>query len=218
MMLVRDLGRILIPAGCGAGLVALTLAIGCQAPGPAIPTGRELRDDIVAIQQFPPTNPWVRDEAGRVVGLLTRVYFLPSAGQKETPKGVFVPGVIKAALYAMVPREHGGLARVPVTEWSFDRREAEGLRINHPSVMGESYGLVLRWPASADVAGREIQLVLSYERMDGERVVRRGTRFRVPLPLGVSSSHPEARAPARDPAQPQVEPRRTPPPRRPGLS
>jgi hypothetical protein len=207
-----------ITVGCGAALVALTLAAGCQAPGPAIPTGHELRDDIVAIQQYPPTDPWLRDEEGRIVGIRTRVYFLPSAGQKETPKGVFVPGLIKAALYSMAPRSDGSYERTLVKEWSFDQREAEGLRINHRSVMGESYGLILRWPSAAVVAGREIQVVLSYQRMDGESVVRRGTRFRVPLPLGVSGSHQEATGPAREQAQPEPKPSVAPPPRRPGLS
>ncbi len=217
MMLSAGLRRIQVAAGCATGFVALSLAGGCQAPGPAA-TGHELRDDIVAIQQYPPTNPWLRDEEGRVVGLLTRVYFLPSAGQQETPKGVFVPGVIKAALYAMLPRDDGSFERVLVTEWSFDQNEAQGLRINRPSVMGESYGLVLRWPNSAGIAGREIQVVLSYQRLDGESIARRGTRFRVPLPLGVSDSHSDATGPARDQPQPKPEPRDAAPTRRPGFS
>ncbi len=172
------------------------LVAGCQ--GSAGPNaGPVLRDDIVAIQQYPPTDPWLRDEEGRVVGLRTRVYFLPGAQEQEVPKGVFVAGTIRATLHAVVPLSDGGYSRQLVHEWSFDTREAEGFRIRRPSVMGESYGLILRWPTELDLAGREIQVMLSYQRKDGEIIARRGTRFRVPALLGAQYPAHLATAPAR---------------------
>jgi hypothetical protein len=168
------------------GLVGLSLlTAGCEALGPAA-ARPELRDDIVAIQQYPPTDPWLRDENGRAAGLQSRVYFLPVASGEQMAKGVFVSGTIKASLYAMLPRADGTYTRELAYEWSFDSRAAEGFRIRRPSVMGESYGLILRWPATLDLSGREVQLVYTYERKDGEVITRRGSRFRVPLPLRMS--------------------------------
>jgi hypothetical protein len=180
--------------GCGLALLALAFAAGCEVPGPDV--GPQLRDDIVAIQQYPPTDPWLRDDEGRITGLRTRIYLLPAAREEEVPKGVFVPGLIQASLYALTPRADGSYERQLVHEWSFDEREAAGYRISHPSVMGQSYGLLLRWPSNLDLAGREIQIMLSYQRKDGETIARRGTRFRVPLPLGVRSPHPTTTTPA----------------------
>jgi hypothetical protein len=187
-----------LQAGTGWGLVlgALLLCAGCETPGgPQV--GPQARDDIVAIQQYPPTDPWLRDEEGRVNGMRTRVYFLPAAGEQQVPKGIFVPGTIHAALYVLFPRPDGSYERQLAHEWDFNERGAEGFRIRRPSVMGQSYGLILRWPMELDLAGREIQITLSYQRSDGEAIARRGTRFRVPLPVGASVPRSAASTPAR---------------------
>jgi hypothetical protein len=207
-----------LAAGWGLLLGALALVGGCELPGGARPAAA-LRDDIVAIQQYPPTDPWLRNDEGRITGIRTRVYFLPAAPQGKMPKGVFVSGTIKAALYALTLRPDGSHERQLAYEWSFDERGAAGYRIRsirNPSVMGESYGLLLRWPSDLGLAGREIQIMLSYQRNDGETIARRGTRFQVPLPPGAQMPHAVTSMPARglpDPARPKPDSR---PPPKPG--
>jgi len=164
----------------------------------------EVRSDIVAIRQFYPTEPWLPDENGRANGVFVRVYFVAPRSQHGEFKGVFVRGSIKAAIDALNPRSGGGYERERLHEWTFTPRQAAGLRLSRPSIMGDSYGLVLRWPAELDVQGREIQFVISYQRGDGEVVARRGSRFRVPLPDGQSYREPiqGERRPRRAESQP----------------
>ncbi len=172
------------------GLGLAMLAAGCQTGGWSGSGTPPVRDDIVAIRQFYATEPWIRDEEGRVSGLFVRVYFVAAVGNEAVGKGVFVPGTIKAALYTLTVRPDGSYDRQPVYEWSFDEQQAAGFRLRTPSVMGYSYGLILRWPPEVNVMGREIQVVLSYEKQDGKVVTARGTRFRVPLPAGTRPAPP----------------------------
>jgi hypothetical protein len=151
-----------------------------------------LRDDIVAIRQFYSTEPWMRDAEGRYTGVFVRVYLLSA----QTEKGAFVPGTVKAAMYALTPRSDGTYGRELVHEWSFNQQQAAGYRLRKPSVMGDSYGFWLRWPAELELMGREVQVMLSYQKKDGEVIARRGSRFRVPVPTGQAYPQTSFRAPA----------------------
>jgi len=131
----------------------------------------------VAIRQYY-SQPWLRDDDGRVNGMRMRVYFISA----ETEKGVFVTGEIRTSLEVLEPLSDGTYAREVVHEWSFDQREAGGYRILKRSIIGDSYGFVLPWPAHADLAGREVQVRFAYTRHDGRVIARRGSRFCVPEP------------------------------------
>jgi hypothetical protein len=170
----------------GVGL--LLLLTGCVAPGGS-------GDDIVTVYHFYPVEPWLRDEVGRVNGLSARVYFVPAGGKG----GCFVPGLIKAQVFSRDRRPDGTYARTPAYEWSFDQRQAEGLRIVKRSVLGDSYVLVLRWPQELDLSGREIEVRFSYVRQDGRTIVGRGTPLAVPRATGQIPSG-SATAPAGQPA------------------
>lgn len=175
------------------------LSAGCQSLGGASGPAAS-RDDIVAIRQFYVTEPWVRDEEGRVVGIMARVYFVPATkSDNEVPKGVFVRGTIKAALFTLNVRADGTYERQLAHEWSFTPQQAEVFRVLKPSLMGYSYALVLRWPQELDVMGREVQVMISYEREDGKTIAARGTRFRIPLPLGRPGGPVTPSAPASAP-------------------
>lgn len=167
--------RPVVPARLLASLMLVILAglsTGCQGF-----TGGTVRDDIVAIHQFLPNPPWVRDDDGRASGLRPRVYFISA----ETGRGVFVPGPFAVDLVERVPTSDG-YERILRHTWSFSHREALGFRITKSSAMGESYGLVLRWPDELELGGTEIQLLYRYQRGDGRVIERGGSRVRVPLP------------------------------------
>ncbi len=77
-------------------------------------------------------------------------------------------------------------------EWQLDQRQAEGFRIVKRSTLGDSYGLVLRWPRELDLSGREVEIRFSYIRTDGRVIQGRPT----PLPEPVPAGAPTPTAPA----------------------
>lgn len=175
-------------------LPGLVLGAGCAAPEPG------LRDDIVTVYQFFRPDPWLKDEEGRVAGLKGMAYFVPAG----LDKGVFVAGTIKASLYVRNPRPDGTYERVPVYEWSFDRKQAEGFRIAKPMVMGRAYGFVMRWERDLKLAGREVEIRFSYVRNDGRVITGRGTGLRVDLPY--TATQRARAAPTSAPAPRRPEP------------
>ncbi len=185
-----------------AGPLAL-LSAGCELFGRREPEPPAERDDIVAIRQYYSTQPWTWDPEGRVSGILARVYFLPTGDAKGNLKGTFVPGTIRAQLHALSLRPDGTYARELLHEWVLPPDEARPFRTVKPSILGESYAFVLRWPSELKVAGREIQVTFSYQRQDGRVVSQPSTRFRVPLP-GATQPPPATR--------PVAKPGRSPPP------
>lgn len=195
--------------GCrslGASMIVLALALGgCVTPDATRPPGG-LRDDIVAIRQFYAAEPWIRDEDGRITGLAARVYFVAPKTELGDFKGVFVRGPIRAEMYVLRLQADGTYERERVCEWTFDTYQAASFRVTQASIMGYSYGFYLRWPPDVDVMGREIQVLFSFTRPDGQVVARRGSRFRVPLPAGVTTPRPAlpSTAPSPPPASPAV--------------
>jgi hypothetical protein len=177
-----------LPSTAGlAGLLllsALPLLTGCESLGSVGAPAGTVRDNVVMIRQFYAADPWIRDEEGRVTGVLARVYFAAAARDDEVPKGIFVPGTIKAELYILTLRPDGSNERVLIHEWKFDEQQAQGYRVRRVSRMGCSYGLILRWPPEVNVMGREIQMQFSYQTQAAKVVTQRGSRFRVPLPAG----------------------------------
>jgi len=198
-VLVRRTGRQRL-SGLALGLVALVgLLAGCQGPGGEDWFGNPgLRDDIVAIRQFPPPIPWLRDADNRITGLCLRTYFV-SAG---TDKGAFVPGTISARMCTLRGRPTGGYERTPVHEWAFDVQKAEAFRIRHQSAMGSSYGFVLRWPRELNLMGQRIEVVLCYHRMDGRVVEGPACHLLVDVPPGFVVTESTTTQPASVPVSP----------------
>lgn len=170
--------------GWAGWLVAAGLCVGCDTTGWHSDDSSP-RDDIVAIHQLYMRPPWLRDEEGRINGVRVRVYFVPAASRaNEAAKGVFVPGIIKAALFALTPRPDGTYERELVHEWDFTARQAAGFRLSKRSMLGDSYGFYLRWPDDIGVSGRAVVFEFKYERRDGKVVTQRGSRLPVPAPAG----------------------------------
>ncbi len=191
------------PAGWLALGLPLLLAGGCAS------LDARVRDDIVEIHQFPPPPlPWLCDVEGRVAGIRIRLYLVSG----QTGKGVFVPGTIDATLYLLALRPDGSYERSVAHKWALDAGLATDFRYTKTSPMGDSYGLILRWPPEEVPAGREVQLEISYRRRDGHVVRAQGGRFTVPPPQGARGrSASEPWLPASRPAR-GIEPPEGPPP------
>jgi hypothetical protein len=193
------------------GLPAM-LAAGCELFGRRDSAGQSgLRDDIVAIRQYYSTQPWTWDPEGRANGILARVYFLPTADPQGNLKGVFVSGPIRAELHTLNQRPDGSYARDLLHEWVMPPDEASVFRTVKPSILGDSYAFVLRWPTELKVAGREIQITFCYQRQDGRVVSQPSARFRVPMP-GAVQPPPATRPVARPGRVPGTAPAAPPPP------
>lgn len=206
------MNRLIRSSSFAACLVAMATCAGCNTADWSA-SGRDvrLRDDIVAIRQFPATDPWLRDEFGRICGLNARVYFVSA----ETGKGAFVPRTIHVDLHSLGILPDGTYDRELIYQWEFSEPLIRDLRMWRESVMGQSYGLVMRWPAELDLANREIQLTYRYTRRDGREVIKRSSRFRVPMsvaphiihdgePSSTQSSSSDTKSPA---DQSSAEPR-----------
>ncbi|MBN2446280.1 MAG: hypothetical protein JXO22_06125 [Phycisphaerae bacterium] len=163
-----------------AGAV-LTL-VGCQAGEQRQPAVGEpfdastinTRDDITQVNSFCVTPPWLRDE-GRVVGFRARAYLVSAA----TGRGVFVPGDILVTVHKCVADRSGVVTRVPVHEWTLDEKAAMGFRVTKRTLMGYSYGLILRWPDELNLMGEVIEITIKYRRTDGVIIPSPPKQFRV---------------------------------------
>lgn len=124
-----------------------------------------------------PYSSWIwTDDRSRIQGLFVNsLYLLGHDG-----KGVFGDGVIRTKLYVYETTPEGQKKQTLFKEWSFDVEEALPFRAKKPTALGWGYGLLpLGWE-EADLSGRDIRLVVSFERRDGRTVNHRGIDFRVP--------------------------------------
>jgi hypothetical protein len=170
-------------------LACLAASAGCGLEaGPTYNRPAPTDDPIVAIRQFYPTRPWLRDTDDRVIGFTARAYFVSG----ETDRGQFVPGTISVVMNLLRPRAGGGYVRERLHEWTFDEQQARGFRITRPSILGESYGFVLRWPETLNVMGCPIEVVFYYGRTDDRIIAGPPRQLRVELPPGYTAP-PECR-------------------------
>ncbi len=126
---------------------------------------------------FNPNSSWIwTDDRSRVIGLFVNsLYLLGHDG-----KGVFGDGVIRPKLYVIEVTPEGQKKQTLFKEWSFDVEEALPFRVKKPAALGWGYGLLpLDWE-DTDLSGRDIRVVVSFERRDGRMVNHRGINFRVP--------------------------------------
>lgn len=161
-----------------AGLALVTLA-GCQtgnepgAPGMGV-TGPPTREEalrntesniIGVVAYYSPSNPWLwSDDRSRVEGVRVQALYL--VGPHE--KGVFGDGVVRPKIYVRDrsvadPAHQWKLAR----EWAFYPEDLLLYRTKKPTIQGYGYLLPLRWGNEIDLSGREIRIVINYERTDG---------------------------------------------------
>ncbi|TWT42374.1 hypothetical protein RAS1_35050 [Phycisphaerae bacterium RAS1] len=188
-------------------LVALAAALalpGCQTGGP----GAAASDDVVQITQFYSNYPWRVDYDDRITGFKVAVYFVSAA----TERGTFVSGDILCWLYQRVRRADGRRDRELLHTWRLSEQEAAGFRFRERKQLGFGYGLVLTWPSNIDVHGREIEIVMGYDRSDGRTILGPPRTMKVPVPADLRAIRPPGQAsrpgaaPATRPATERVGP------------
>lgn len=162
-----------------------------DAPAPTIdPMRVETRDDIVRVHQFWSQDPWIKDPStGRVTGFSVATYFVSSA----TEKGAFVSGDIQVMVYWLRPLPNGDFERTLAYQWDMNELQASSFRVRKKAILGYYYGLVLKWPETLDLSGKQIEVQIAYRRGDGG-VVRSSPRgFRIEPPPRIRAPYTEAR-------------------------
>lgn len=167
----------------GVSLIALTLVlpgVGCRILGTHAtgthrrPPGQPLIRRIVCMYD---QRPWLNlDKKGDlgVEGFWFRMFLDPGTG-----RGTWAEGTIHIEMYR-VDRSGGGLpeVRTLVSDWHYDSMEVP--RIAKPGMLGDGYVPQLVWADKA-LAGREVDVVVSFEDADGN-IARAGTK-RLAIPV-----------------------------------
>jgi len=138
-----------------------------------------LEPNVVGVAAiYDPFNPWIRSEnktavRGAKIGAL---YLIGPEG-----KGIFGDGVIRPKLFL---GKRGPLGKItwgdrPAKEWAFSVEQAIPFRSKRRNAFGWGYSLFLDW-RDMDFAGKDIRIVISFERGDGAVVTSDSKDLRVP--------------------------------------
>ncbi|UCD28864.1 MAG: hypothetical protein JSV03_17605 [Planctomycetota bacterium] len=167
-------------------IIANVFAVGCQiTPGKnasreKVPTPLEvaqmLEDNVTGVVAFyDGYDPfiWSEDQV-TPRGIIIKALYLK--GPEGT--GVFGNGVIHPKLYTIHKKPDGARSATLIKEWAFDVEEALPFRSKKPTTGGWGYRLHILWD-DLELTGREIRLIISFERRDGIVVNSRKKDFRV---------------------------------------
>lgn len=173
------------------GLLALLglVVAGCTGPGggwgasqpasrPAADLG-PLENNIIGLSCFYPTvSPWIRTQDGsQIRGIVISGLYL----QGPKGMGVFGNGTIKPRLLVVNYEPSGKKVYTPVKEWSYNVEQALLWRSKKPNAYGYGYRLHLTWDdTKLDLGGREVRMIVTFERADGRVVGPSRKDFRIP--------------------------------------
>lgn len=165
------------------------LAAGCVQPGqgPAarpddamthaaarIPTEPNV---VSAVAFYKSMSPWLWNaDQTKVSGIYVSALYL--LGPKSL--GVFGDGTIRPRMFVVEPGKDGRKHTRQIKEWSFNVEEAIPFRAKEKRTLGWGYGIPLGFGDDLDVSGREIQMVICFERNDGRLVTSSKQTFLVP--------------------------------------
>lgn len=171
-----------------ATVVAIGAVCGCEGPqktagpGPSpapAAAGKPpaANPNVVGVQAFyDPYNPWLWNEnRTKPIGIVVQALYL--AGPQS--KGVFGDGVIRPRLFVKYINVEGNIDWKPVKEWRFSSEESVLFRSKRETMLGWGYRLHLPFE-NADLGGREIRMIVEYERSDGRVVSSSSKDFKVP--------------------------------------
>lgn len=179
-------------SGIRAVLLALAaagvlLAAGCVQPeqglggpdGAIVDTVARMptEPNVVSVVAFyKSTAPWLWNaDRTRVSGIYVSALYL--LGPKGL--GVFGDGVICPRMFVVETGKEGKRHAKQVKEWAFNVKEAIPFRAKEKRTLGWGYGILLPF-GDLDVSGREIQMVVCFERTDGRLVTSSKQTFLVP--------------------------------------
>jgi hypothetical protein len=176
-------------------VVCLAVFLGCEAPPgqpahggttqhanyrpPSVEQVLAMRDpNVVGVAAlYDSMNPWLWTEnRARVRGVYIKVLYLSGPHSR----GVFGDGIIRPKMYVLETDEQGDGDWELAREWEFDVEAALPFRAKREVMLGWGYGLIpLPW-GDMDMAGREIRVIVEFERLDGHIVSSGKKDFRVP--------------------------------------
>jgi len=131
---------------------------------------------VGVIAYYSAHNPfiWTEDKTAPRGVIIEALYLEGRDG-----KGVFGDGVIRPKMYVSEMKPDGTRDWVLTKEWKYEVEEAIPFRSKRPTVGGWGYRLHLVW-GDMDIKGREIRIIVSFERRDGIVITSRKKDFRVP--------------------------------------
>jgi len=178
-MIVAALSAALLSTGC-TNQLQTTQPQARDNSKSAQPTPAQVRQmidpNVVGVAAFyDPFNPWLwTEDHGKPRGLLIRALYL----QGSKGKGVFGDGTIRPKLYVREiqnGQEQWQLAK----EWSYTVDQAMNYRTNREFALGWGYRLGLPW-GDLNLAGREVRIIVEFERNNGQIVASDKKDFLVP--------------------------------------
>lgn len=97
----------------------------------------------------------------------------------QSELGVFGDGTLHMDMFRIDYNPDGEPTRTPVRHWSFNTQEAMPYRGKRPTRYGQGYGFRIPW-GDVNVHGKEIQVTVSFERLDGTIVHGQPKGLKVP--------------------------------------
>ncbi|MGE3182778.1 MAG: hypothetical protein AB7N71_14200, partial [Phycisphaerae bacterium] len=144
----------------------------------------ETRDDIVQVITYWPKPPWLRDANQAPIGIRPTVYFASG----ETEKGAFVSGSVVIQLFEVLGQTAGdSVNRRLVHEWALTPEVLRALRVRTRAITGYHYGFPLKWPESLNLIGKQVDVVVRYDKRSGGSVA--SAPFRAMVLPGVEESY-----------------------------
>ena len=167
-----------------SALLTLLDVAGCKTNAGRKPTPAQVAEmiepNIISVHAYmSAVDCWIWN-ADRTApqGVVIKAMYLQGG---SSGKGVFGDGIIRPKLYVMERDREGKRQWHLVKEWPFSVKKAMPFRTKQEYLPGWGYRLHLPWGDEIDLCGREIRLIVEFERKDGI-VVRSGkTDRKVPL-------------------------------------
>jgi hypothetical protein len=163
---------------------------GCTAPPSAAQPGDHLTPEqvvkmpleknITGVATFyAPYNPWIwNEDRSKIIGIAINALYLTGPDSL----GAFGDGIIRPRIYTLEVGPDSAV-KTPrlVKEWAFDPQQALPWRAKKRTALGLGYSFRLIWGDTLDLAGKEIRMIVSFERSDG-KIFHSGQKdFRMPL-------------------------------------
>lgn len=108
-------------------------------------------------------------------GIQYRVFLFKRPDQ-GTSRGVLHRGVFHVDMYQIERQSDGSIQRTLVSDWHYPTERFQAIQSKY---LGRGYRLELVW-AKKEIAGQEVELITTFEDVDGNKVCSATKRMRVP--------------------------------------
>lgn len=135
--------------------------------------------NIIRVNKIVNSSPWLSfdpDGTRKVDGIRITVY-LEAA---DRPKGVFGDGTITVQMFRLEKDKTGVEIAKLAQEWVLPPEKAYQWRATTESMLGQGYSLRLRWDKDANVNGKQVAVLVKYERPDGRQIASTRQVLKVP--------------------------------------